>query len=51
MSERIDRDYNLVDDNINESPTDFYVISIRTDSGRKGEIILPKATTNVVVIG
>lgn len=51
MSEHMNRDYNLVDDNINESPTDFYVISIRTNSSRKGEIILPKATTNVIVIG
>ena len=51
MSKHMDRHYELVDDNTENSPTDFYVISIKTSKGITGEIILPKATTNVIVIG
>lgn len=51
MSQHMNRDYELVDDNIENSPTDFYVISIKSPKGNNGEIILPKATTNVIVIG
>ena len=51
MSNHMDRNYDLIDDNICDSPSDFYVISIRSPKGNKGEIILPKSTTNVIVIG
>ena len=43
--------YDWVSDNVNVCDENYYTIKIKGKSGAKGEIILPRATTNLIVFG
>lgn len=43
--------YDWVSDNVNVCDENYYTIKIKGKSGTKGEIILPRATTNLIVFG
>ena len=46
------RCYTWVSDNVDACDEDYYTIKIiGNNTGVKGEIILPKATTNLIVFG
>lgn len=43
--------YNWVSDNVDVRDEDYYTIKIVGKTGINGEIILPRATTNLIVFG
>jgi hypothetical protein len=49
-TQNIHRCYNWVSDNVDMCDEDYYIIKI-TGNTKNGEIILPRATTNLIVIG
>jgi hypothetical protein len=49
-TQNMHRCYTWVSDNVDMCDEDYYIIKI-TGNTKNGEIILPRATTNLIVIG